>query len=159
MAISARFFSCYPGMSRGDVARIFKVNRTTVTEWATKGDIPWNKLKYLSDGQAVSWDWILEGTEPKESTKKAKTPLSTKPKFPRAGINRRFRSLYLEMKQINMANALGVTPATVTDWKKNKMQVSWARLEDAVNTFGVRWDWLLDGLEPKYLNSGDTHLT
>ena len=134
----------------GTLARLFGIRQSAVTEWARKGTVPWNKLKYLSDSQAVSWDWILEGREPKSSTKAVKIPGTTKPKFSRAGINKRFLSLFSDMNQTEIAAYQNVTSSTVSEWKKNKSQVSWERLEYAVVTFGVRWDWLIDGLEPRY---------
>lgn len=149
MAISNRFFSCYPGKSRRDMARIFGVCKATVTEWAREGNVPWSKLKCLSDSQAVSWDWLLDGMEPKESAKEAIVYDSTKPKFDSAGINQRFLSLFPDMTQTQIAHALGVTPGAVHEWHKNICQVSWQRLLDATETFGVRWDWLIDGLGPK----------
>lgn len=111
--------------------------------------MPWSKLKYLSDSQAVSWDWILDGAEPKDSVKEAKTPKTASPKFSKAGINRRFLSLFPEMTLTQIAAVLGVRPGTVSEWKRNKSQVPWERLEYAVVALDVRWDWLIDGLEPK----------
>lgn len=132
------------------MARLFGIRQSAVTEWANKGTVPWNKRKYLSDSQAVSWDWMLEGFGEKESTKEAETPRSTKPRFAKAGINRRFLSLFPGMKQIEIAALLEVTSSTVSEWKKNKSKVPWEKLEHAAAGFGVRWDWLIDGLEPKY---------
>lgn len=149
MAIGERFFSCYPGMSRAEVGKIHGDSRTFVTRWATKGILPWSRLKYLSDSKAISWDWLLEGIEPKNSDKEVKVPRSKKPKFPTAAINHRFLSLFDGMDQTEIANTLGVSSPMVSEWKHNKKRVGWERLEDAVHTFGVRWDWLIDGLEPK----------
>lgn len=149
-AIGERFFSCYPGLSRAEVGKIYGDSREFVTHWATKGTLPWSRLKYLSDSMAISWDWLLEGIEPKNSDKQAKVPRSKKPKFPRAAINRRFLELFGDLNQTEIANTLGVSSTTVSDWKHNKRRVGWERLEDAVTTFGVRWDWLLDGIEPQY---------
>lgn len=149
MAISARFLSCYLEMSKSDIARFFDVCRNTVTEWETRGTVPWSRLKYLSDSMAISWDWLLEGREPTNSDKPAKTPRSKKPKFPRAAINRRFLALFGDMNQTEIASTLGVSSPTVSDWKHNKRQVGWERLEDAVDTFGVTWDWLIDGVGPQ----------
>ena len=150
MAISGRFFQCYPGMSRSVMARLFKVRSSTVTAWATRGIVPWSKLKYLSDSKAISWDWLLAGVEPRESVKEAKTPRSTRPKFNTIGINRRFLSLFPGMSQTQISERLEITPAAVHEWHKNKSQVSWERLADAISGFGVRWDWFIDGVGPKY---------
>lgn len=150
MEFSRRFFSCYPDLSRGSMARLFKVSQPTVSEWAREGNVPWSKLKYLSDSQAVSWDWILEGVKPKNSSKAAKQPRFTSPKFNRTGINHRFLSLFPNMTLTQLAAILGVTSGAVSGWNRGFSQVSWERLYYAVTTFGVRWDWLIDGLEPKY---------
>lgn len=150
MAIGERFFSCYPDLSRSDIGKIYGVCSNTVTGWRIKGTLSWTKLKYFSDSLAVSWDWILEGVGEKDSAKEARAPKTTRPKFPRAGINRRFLSLFPGMKYIDVAAEMGVTSSTVSEWKKNKSQVPWEKLEYAVNKFGVRWDWLIDGLEPKH---------
>ena len=129
---------------------IFDVGKGAVTGWANKGTVPWSKLKYLSDSQAVRWDWLLEGVEPKESLKIATVPDSRSPEFDNEEITKRFLSLFEHMKQKQIAALLKVATSTVSNWKRNKKKVGWERLADAVDTFGVRWDWLIDGLEPKY---------
>lgn len=68
-AICGRFFSCYGDYSRRGLAKILGVRQPTVTEWSSGGRVPWNKLKYLSDSQGVSWDWLIDGIEPKWSRK------------------------------------------------------------------------------------------
>lgn len=151
-ALGIRFFSCYPGKSRRELAILFGVGKSAVIEWANKGTVPWSKLKFLSDSQAINWDWILEGLEPKESRKTAVTPDSTNPNFDRAGINQRFLSLFPEMTLTQIASVLNVTSGAVSGWNRNFSQVSWKRLCHAVDSFAVRWDWLIDGLEPKYRN-------
>jgi len=150
MAISERFFSCYAGMSRSELAQIFGVRRSTITVFASKGSVPWSKLKYLSDSQSISWDWLIEGIGPKESDKEAIESRSTSPRFSKPGINRRFLSLYPNMTLTRIAALLGVTPSVTSEWKRNITRVPWERLQDAANTFGVRWDWLIDGREPKF---------
>ena len=129
---------------------MFGVAKGAVTDWANKGIVPWRKLKYLSDCQGVSWDWLITGIEPKESLKTAIIPDSSNPEFDHKEITKRFLSLYSGMKQKQIAATLKVTTSTVSNWKKNKKKVGWERLADAVDTFGVRWDWLIDGLEPKH---------
>lgn len=150
MIITRRFFSCYAEKSRSELARLFKINQSAINIWADKIGVPWTRLKYLSDSQAISWDWIIDGIEPKNSKKHVKVLKYTKPKFHRAGINRRFLSLFPGMKQIEIAAELGVTSSTVSEWKKNKSQVPWEKLGYSVNNFDVSWNWLIDGLEPKY---------
>ena len=149
-AISERFFSCYHGKSRRDLARLFEVRKQTITSWATRAKVPWERLKYLSDSQAISWDWLLDGLGPKESTKEPVVPPSTQPQFDTLGINQRFLSLFGEMSQTEIAKIFDITPAAVNEWKAGTSQVAWKRLDYAVCEFGVRWDWLIDGLEPKY---------
>ena len=148
-AISERFFLCYQQMSRAAVGRVFGVQRTTVTEWATRGSVPWSRVKYLSDSQAISWDWLIEGIEPRKSMKKAKIPVSSNPEFAVNDLNLRFLSLFTDMKYNQIAMILGVTSGPVSEWKLGKSQVPWEKLAYAVHEFNVRWDWLIDGLEPK----------
>ncbi|MCC8166044.1 MAG: hypothetical protein LIQ31_07815 [Planctomycetes bacterium] len=148
-AIGARFLSCYPGLSKLALAKLFQVSRVNVVQWRTQGALPWSKMKYLSDSQAISWDWLLEGVEPKESVKPAKRPRSLDPIFPTEKINRRFFSLFPRVKQIDIARMLGVTDGMVNSWKQNRAQVPWGRLAAAVHAFNLRWDWLIDGLPPK----------
>ena len=150
MKISERFFSCYSGKLRREIGLLFGVRQGVVSEWATEGTVPWSKLKYLSDSQAVSWDWLLEGVEPKESLKVAIVPDSCSPEFDNEEITKRFLSLFEHMKQKQIAALLKVATSTVSNWKRNKKKVAWERLADAVDTFSVRWDWLIDGLEPKH---------
>lgn len=132
------------------MARMLGVRRSTVTEWASKGTVPWSKLKYLSDSQAVSWDWILLDIMPKASLKNATLPDSTLLEFDTQGITQRFFSLFQGMTQTQIAAALNVTTSTVSDWKQNRLKVGWERLDAAVATFKLRWDWLIDGLQPKH---------
>ncbi|MCC8108441.1 MAG: helix-turn-helix domain-containing protein [Planctomycetes bacterium] len=148
-AIGGRFFSCYPGVSKRAVAHLLQSSQSYVVQWHTQGFLPWSKMKYLSDSQAISWDWLLEGIMPKESVKKARTPKSLNPTFPVAQINTRFFSLFPQTKQITIANIFEVTDGTVSNWKHNRAQVPWRRLAAVVHAFNLRWDWLIDGLPPK----------
>lgn len=149
-AISKRFFLCYHDKSRRELAKLLGVKKPTVTQWATDGRVPWRRLNYLSGSQAVSWDWLIDGMEPKGSIKAAIVPSSTKPEFDKNGINKRFLSLFANMTQTQIAKIFDITPAAVNEWDAGTHQVPWNRLDYAVHTFAVRWDWLLDGLEPKY---------
>lgn len=132
------------------MAQIFGVRKGTVTIWANKGNVPWSKLKYLSDSQAINWDWLIEGWKPKDSEKEIVIPATASPEFDRAGINDRFLSLFPNRSQTEIGIALGVSPATVHEWGIYRKQVGWLRLDNAVHMFGVRWNWLIDGCEPKY---------
>ncbi len=148
--ICGRFFSCYGEYSRRGLAKLLGVSQPTVTEWSSGGRVPWNKLKYLSDSQGVSWDWLIDGMEPKLGRKKPRTPESTRPEFDAAPINERFFSLFQSMSQSTIARTFDIAPASVHEWSSDKSRVPWNRLAYAVRHFGVRWDWLLDGVDPKY---------
>lgn len=94
---------------------------------------------------------MLEGRgEKHHPLKKPIRRRSKSPKFPIDEINSRFLSLFEGQKQTSIAAKLGVTSAAVSEWKHNLDRVPWEKLKYAVDTFGVRWDWLLDGLEPMY---------
>ena len=153
--ISRRFFQYYRPESLRSLGRMFGVRKSTAAQWAIKG-VPWDKLKYFSDSLAISWDWIIEGREPQASAKEARVPKSKNPRFAIAKINRRFLSLYPDMTQTEIAAALKAAVSTVNDWKRNRSAVPWHRLADAADTFGLRWDWLIDGLEPKHRERGES---
>ncbi|MCD7897038.1 MAG: helix-turn-helix domain containing protein [Planctomycetaceae bacterium] len=112
-AMSERFFQCYHGLTRVEMAALFGVKHPSVVEWYTRGRVPWERVKYLSDSQAISWDWLILGRTPAASRKKAKTPKSTKPQFDTAGINGRFLSLFEMPSQSDIARLLRVTPNAV----------------------------------------------
>ena len=149
-AISQRFFSCYQGKSRRDMALLFDVSKDAVRDWIKKWNVPWRKLKYLSDSQAVSGDWLLSGVGSKDSGKEIRIPSSTSPRFNHRKMTSRFLSLFPDMTQTEIATLLDVTTSTVNDWTRHKNKVGWERLAYAVEAFGVRWDWIIDGVEPKY---------
>ncbi|MCC8108669.1 MAG: helix-turn-helix domain-containing protein [Planctomycetes bacterium] len=155
--IAERFFSCHQGLTRPQVAKIYGVTRLAVVGWARRNEISWSKLKYFCDSQAVNWDWILEGVGEKFSAvKKPVFRRSKSPKFDTAGINKRYLSLFQNQKQYVVADELGVSSAAISSWKRTITKVPWEKMEYAVNKFGVRWDWLIDGLEPKYRNQSTT---
>ncbi len=54
------------------------------------------------------------------------------------------------MTQIEIARAFEITPQAVHEWVRAVRGISWKYLDFAVTHFNVRWDWLLDGLEPKH---------
>ncbi|MCC8109445.1 MAG: hypothetical protein LIQ30_10485 [Planctomycetes bacterium] len=80
-------------------------------------------------------------------------PDSTRPEFDVASINHRFFSLFQPQSQTIIARTFDIAPASVNEWIKDKSRVPWDRLDYAVRQFGVRWDWLLDGVVPKYRES------
>ncbi|MCC8109847.1 MAG: helix-turn-helix domain containing protein [Planctomycetes bacterium] len=158
--ITRRFFSCHAGMSRSQVGKIYGVKKTTVVSWAKRNTLSWWKLKIFCDGQAINWDWILEGVGDKHSqVKRPKQSKTKRPRFDTAGINSRFLSLYEGKRQFTIAEELGVAPNTISAWNTNLSKVPWEKMEYAVDKFGVRWDWLIDGLEPKYRDQNKEKFT
>lgn len=150
-AASNRFLSCYAGMRRKDLAALLQVHHVVITRWAKGANVPWNKLKFLSDSQGISWDWLLAGTEPMHSGKVPVNPESSHPPFDIPEINRRFVSLFTGMTQADIAQALEISLPTVNQWCHGVCRVPWKQLDFAVTHFGVRWDWLIDGIEPKHM--------
>ncbi len=71
-------------------------------------------------------------------------------------MNHRFLKLFKGMKYFEIAAELGVTSSTISEWRLKKCQVPWKRLEYAIEKFNVRWDWLIDGIEPKYRDSEES---
>lgn len=65
-AVNVRFFSCFPEMNQREIAEHIKVRPPTVSQWQSgEKPVSWNKLRFLVDSQGVSWDWLLDGIEPK----------------------------------------------------------------------------------------------
>ncbi len=45
---------------------LFNVTQSTISNWRTcRKMVPWEKLKYLVEKEQITWDWLLEGREPK----------------------------------------------------------------------------------------------
>ncbi len=141
-------------MSSQEIALRYGVFHEAVLNWMKRETPPWRTLKYLCDSEGVSWDWLLEGIGPiYHPGKKKKKHRDKKPNFSTIRINHRFLTLFSGLKYTEIAAELGVTSSSVSEWKRNKRRVSWKRLEYAVDKFNVRWDWLIDGIEPKYRDS------
>ncbi|MCD7897335.1 MAG: helix-turn-helix transcriptional regulator [Planctomycetaceae bacterium] len=152
--VAYRFFSCHLNLNQKDIAKKYGVVPGAVSNWGKRDALPWRTLKNLCDSQGISWDWLLEGYGDKiHPGKKPKKPRYKKPSFPTYRMNQRFLKLFAEMKYCEIAAELGVTSSTVSEWRTNKSRVPWKRLEYAVERFNVRWDWLIDGIEPKYRES------
>jgi len=71
--------------------------------------------------------------------------------FDKKAIAARFFELHSSLNQKELAKKYGVKQPTVNNWKSGKSAVPWKKLLHAVHEFGVTWDWLLEGREPKYL--------
>ncbi len=158
IAVGERFFSCYPKMTSHEAARFFKVSQSTVVMWKTQGLVPWRELKFLSDSQGISWDWLLEEFGEKYNGKPPKAIRNRHPKFPITAINNRFFTLYKGHTHAEIAQELEISISRIYSWQKHEELIPWRWLKYAVDTFGVRWDWLIDGLSPIYRNDDDVEV-
>ena len=141
--IYEHFASCYPVETPSALAEILELTRQIVNHWKSGvRPIPWHRLKTLVDEQGVSWDWLLEGKEPKYRHHAKKTEGQS---FDRHAINQRFLSLYPNVSQVKLGKILGINEKMVFKWRHDIAQVSWERLKHAVDTKGVTWDWLIEG--------------
>ncbi len=156
--VGDRFFECHMNLSLSEIAKKYRVTPVTILNWKKRDTPSWKALKYLCDSHGVSWDWLLDGVGvPYHPAKREKKTINKRPKFSKKNINHRFLSMFKGMKYNDIATELDVTPSVVSEWKQRKSQVPWKRLEYAVEKFNVRWDWLIDGIEPKYRDSDDPH--
>jgi len=62
----------------------------------------------------------------------------------------RFFSLHNSLNQKELSVKYGISQPGVNDWKSGKRPIPMKKLFLAVQEFGVTWDWLLEGREPKY---------
>ena len=99
-------------------------------------------MKKLIDEQGLSWDWLLEGKEPKHNHRAKK---AAEQAFDRHAINQRFLSLYPDVSQVKLGKILGINEKMVFRWRHDMAQVSWERLKHEVDTKGVTWEWLIEG--------------
>ncbi len=143
--IYKRFSSCYPTDKPTELARLLGLKQPTVQEWKSgKNAIPWQRLKKVVYEHGLSWDWLIEGREPKHqrrTAEKAEQP------FDRHGINQRFLSLLPNCSNAKLGKELGVRDTTIFKWRHDMEQVAWERLKYAVDTKGVTWEWLLEGTD------------
>lgn len=65
-------------------------------------------------------------------------------------VNTRFFSCFPDMNQQELAKNLKVKQPTVSQWQTGLKPVSWNKLRFLVDSRGVSWDWLLDGIGPKF---------
>ncbi len=76
--------------------------------------------------------------------------------FDKAAINQRFLSFFAGKSQKEIMDLLDVSQSAVSSWQVNRKQVPWKKLKWLVDTYGIRWDWLLEGRGPmKWRN--ETH--
>ncbi|MCC8109447.1 MAG: hypothetical protein LIQ30_10495 [Planctomycetes bacterium] len=152
--VAERFLECHMKMSISEIAHKHGVAPVTVRNWEKRETPSWKTLKYLCDSQGISWDWLLDEVGvPHHPAKRVKKTVVKKPTFSTKNINHRFLSLFKGMKYSDIAAELGVTSSMVSEWKHRKSQVSWKKLDYVVQRYNVRWDWLIDGIEPKYRES------
>lgn len=141
--IARRFFECYPTKTRYALAKNFGVHLSITYKWHEGlAPVPWHRIKDLVDEQGISWDWIIDGKEPKYRQRQN----NEKPHpLDRNAINQRFLLLFPNMSQAQIGKEIGVNPGTVYKWRHNISQVPWERLKYAVINKGVTWDWLIEG--------------
>ncbi|MCC8108697.1 MAG: transcriptional regulator [Planctomycetes bacterium] len=155
--VADRFFSCHATMNTKEIAKKYGVVPEAVLNWAKRETPPWKTLKYFCDCEGVSWDWLLEGIGTTyHPAKKKRKPRNKKPEFSTFRINRRFFTLFRGKTTGEIAEELGVIPNTVIQWKNFHNRVSWNKLQIVIEKYNVRWDWLIDGIEPKYRDPIDS---
>ena len=147
--INTRFLSCFPGKKRYELATLFGVSRSFVSQWVIGAkQVPWDTLKQLVDAEQISWNWLLEGIEPKFRPVGLAPFESGLGSFETPGINGRFLDLFLDMNQKELAAHLGVTQPLISSWKRLEAQVPWDTLKQVVDSKRISWEWLLEGLPP-----------
>ena len=140
--IFKRVATCYPGKLI-ELAQKMQVAPQVVDHWKTgRTPIPWVKLKDLVDEQGLSWDWLIEGKEPKHRDPCRKVADQS---LNRHEINQRFLSLYPGLSNAKLGKILGVNGSTVFKWRHDMEQVGWERLKHEVDAKGVTWEWLIEG--------------
>lgn len=146
--ITKRFLSCYPDRTPVELAKTFGVTPPTVFQWlAGVRHAPWNRVKELADTQGISWDWLIEGREPKQSGRKPRR----KPRpFDWHNINQRFLSLFPGLSQKDLGKLVGVSQVSVNRWHNDKSNVPWEKLKYAADAKNVTWEWLIEGRDPKF---------
>ena len=152
-AISARFFHCFHNESHLSIAVKLGVSRQSVDQWKNNDrPIPWEKLKVVVDTLGLSWDWLIEGWEPRER-RHINIERAEGMEFDLRGINARFLSLFTQMTQQEIADEVGVSRGAVQSWQNNRRKVPWERMRYAVHRKGVSWEWLIEGRDPKFLEA------
>ncbi len=145
-SIYERFLDGYGVKRTAELARILQVTKQTTHDWKTgKSHVPWRRMKRLIDETGMTWDWLLEGLEPKFH--KCIPESSPSMEFEWEKINDRFLGLFPDKRQHIIAKGLEVSQETVSKWYRHEMHVPWEKLQYAKANFGVSWDWLINGLE------------
>ncbi len=68
--ISCRFLSLFANMSQSAIAKEIGVTQGAVSAWKLdRKPVPWEKLQYATQHKNVTWEWLLEGREPKHRRK------------------------------------------------------------------------------------------
>lgn len=142
--IYQRFIDCYPVKGITELAAQFGIKYQTIHGWKQgKYPVPWPRLKELVDAQGLSWDWLIDGKEPKHRKRRKGEIIQP---LDRHAINQRFISLFSNMSQAKIGEELGgINPGTVYKWRHDIAQVPWERLKYAVDNKGVTWEWLIEG--------------
>lgn len=65
-------------------------------------------------------------------------------------VNARFFSCFPDMNQQELAKHLKVKQPTVSQWQTGLKPASWNKLRFLVDSQDISWDWLLDGIKPKF---------
>lgn len=146
--ICLRFFECYAPKTPYELAIKLGVHPPLVYRWQD-GDapVPWCWLKKLVDEQRLSWDWLVDGKDPKHRKRRKNEVLQAK--LERHAINQRYLSLFPNMSHVEIGKEISVNPGTISKWRRDLSQVPWERLKDAVDKKSATWEWLLEGREPK----------
>lgn len=144
LGVYQRFDECHGTKTPYELAMKLGRNHADVYHWKEgKRPIPWDKLKNLVDEQNLSWDWLVDGKEPKHRKRRKNEALQP---LDRHAINQRFLALFPEMSQAKIGEELGgINPGTVYKWRHDIAQVPWERLKYAVDNKGVTWEWLIEG--------------
>ena len=142
VGIYERFADCYSA-TYAELAVILGIARQTTHNWLVgRYPIPWIRLKTAIDEKGISWDWLINGKEPKyRQHRKNETPRPME----RHAINQRFLSLFPDMSQAKIAKELGVNQTTVFKWRHDMSQIPWEHLKYAVDNRNVTWEWLIEG--------------
>ncbi len=141
--IYQRFTAFYSVKTPYELAMKLGISHSMTYQWRDgTSPVPWRRLKALVDEQGVSWDWLLEGREPKYRPRGGNTKCRP---FNRHAINKRFFSLFPGLSQGKLAKELGIKQVSVYRWVHDVSQVPWERLKYAVDIKGVTWEWLIEG--------------
>ena len=68
--IVERIFEAYDSPPKSKLADMLQLDRSIISKWTTddtevKRHPTWGMLQKIVDEKGVTWDWLLEGREPK----------------------------------------------------------------------------------------------